>query len=88
MNTRPETIKLTEEKSKFLDMNIDDDYLFFFFRFETKSKDNESQNKQVKPRQPKKILHNKGNKVKTQPIELEKILAYHTYDKRYISKMY
>ena len=59
-----------------------------FLGFDTKSKGNKSENKQVGIHQTKKLLHSKGEKAKRQHTEWEKIFANHILDKGLISKTY
>ena len=82
LNIRPKTINLLEENmgSKQLDIDLGDD----FFGFDTKSKGNKSENKQVRLHQTKKLC-TAINKMKRQPTEWDKIFADHICVKGLIS---
>ena len=64
-------------------------WLWWFFRLDTKSKDNKSKNKQVGLHQTRKLLYSKGThqQMEKQPMEWEKIFVNHIHDKGLISNI-
>ena len=68
---------------KLLDMN-----LYNFFGFDTKSKDNKRESKQVDLYQTKKTARKTINKLKRLPMKWEKIFTNHTSDKGLLFKIY